>query len=166
MSSIRIVDITHDSTVDGPGLRTVIWFGGCYLHCPGCHNKELQDADSGNLVDIEEVAEIINNSKHITLSGGDPLFQLDALNELLGLINNEVDIWLYTGLEYDKVSELLQKAPNILTKVSIIKCGPFIESLKDPNIKFRGSRNQEFYKIDDGKIYNITEIIDRGDFNV
>ena len=52
MTSIRVVDITHDSTVDGPGLRTVIWFGGCYLHCPGCHNKELQDADSVKAVDI------------------------------------------------------------------------------------------------------------------
>ena len=37
---LRIADITTDSVVDGPGLRTVIWFQGCPHHCKNCHNPE------------------------------------------------------------------------------------------------------------------------------
>ena len=95
------------------------------------------------------------------MSGGDPLFQLEALNKMLELVETGKDIWLYTGYDYDQVSEMLKVAPNILEKISVIKCGPFIEELKNSNIRFRGSSNQEIYRIDQGKIYNITDIIDK-----
>lgn len=168
MSTVRIADITYDSVVDGPGLRTVIWFQGCSHHCKNCHNPETWAPDKGNEYDVTEIAKLIDEQEKVTLSGGDPLFQIDALEEIMKLIQkkNVLDIWLYTGYTYDKFSELVKDKPNILDKISVVKCGPFIEALKDLNCKFRGSSNQEFYRIKDGKIYNITESIDRGDFNV
>lgn len=166
MSTVRIADITYDSVVDGPGLRTVIWFQGCNHHCRNCHNPETWAPDKGKKYNISEIAKIIDKQVKVTLSGGDPLFQIDELDEMLGLVQNPlVDIWLYTGYIYDEFSELIKNKPNILDKISVVKCGPFIESLKDPNIKFRGSSNQEFYRIKDGQIYNITDLIDRGDFS-
>lgn len=162
MKSINIRDITYDSVVDGPGIRTVIWFQGCNHHCKNCHNPETWTAEGGKSYTLEEVAALINNQDKITLSGGDPLFQLEALDEMLGLVDPDKDIWLYTGYTYDELSELLKSTSNILTKISVIKTGPFIESLKDNNIRFRGSSNQEFYKVDNGKIYNITDLIDKG----
>lgn len=158
---LRIADITTDSVVDGPGLRTVIWFQGCPHHCKNCHNPETWAPDKGKKYSLEKIAKLINESDRITLSGGDPLFQLEALNKMLELVETGKDIWLYTGYDYDQVSEMLKVAPNILEKISVIKCGPFIEELKNSNIRFRGSSNQEIYRIDQGKIYNITDIIDK-----
>lgn len=162
--ALNIRDITYDSVVDGPGIRTVIWFQGCSHHCKKCHNPETWTEGQGTDYSIEDIAKIINSQDKITLSGGDPLFQLSELDAMLGLVNPGKDIWIYTGYTYDQLSELLKTTSNILQKVSVIKTGPFIEELKDPNIRFRGSSNQEFYKIDDGKIYNITNIIDNGLF--
>lgn len=158
--NLNIRDITYDSCVDGIGLRTVIWFQGCNHHCKNCHNPETWSAEGGTSYSIEEVAQLINDQNRVTLSGGDPLFQIKALDKMLELVDSGKDIWLYTGYTYDKLSELLLLYPNILKKVSIIKTGPFIESLKSSNIKFRGSSNQEFYKIKDGQVYNVTDIID------
>lgn len=160
--NLNIRDITYDSVVDGFGIRTVIWFQGCNHHCKNCHNPETWSPEGGTVYSIEEIAKLINKQDKVTLSGGDPLFQIEALDRMLGLVDVGKDIWLYTGYTYDELSELLKTTSNILNKVSIIKTGPFIEELKDPNLRFRGSSNQEFYKIDDGKIYNVTELIDSG----
>lgn len=161
---IKIANVTYDSVVDGPGIRTVIWFQGCNHHCKNCHNPETWVAEGGTSYSIEEIANLINEQDKITLSGGDPLFQLKALDEMLKLVDEGKDILLYTGYTYDELHKLLEYAPNILKKISLIKTGPFIEELKDPNINFRGSSNQEFYKVKDGQMYNVTDLIDRGDF--
>lgn len=161
---LNIIDVTYDSVVDGPGIRTVIWFQGCTHHCKNCHNPETWAFGRGTDYSIEEIADLINKQDKVTLSGGDPMCQLEALDAMLGLVKPGKDIWLYTGYTYDEFSELVKTTKNILTKISVVKTGPFIEELKTPNITFRGSSNQEVYKIDDGKIYNITDLIDKQKF--
>ena len=55
-NQIRLAaDLTTDSIVDGPGLRTVIWTQGCRHNCPKCHNPETHDFDGGYSVDIEKI---------------------------------------------------------------------------------------------------------------
>lgn len=164
MGTIYVYDITQDSVVDGLGIRTVVWLSGCNIHCQGCHNKKLQDINSGNEVDIEVLAEELNKETKITFSGGDPLYQLESLDKLLGLLKPTLDIWVYTGYDYDKVSEMLKTTKNFLKHVNYIKCGPFVESLLDTKSKFRGSSNQKIYKIEDNKIFDVSEIIDRTNY--
>ena len=43
----KIAGVIHNSVVDGPGLRTTIFFSGCRRNCPGCHNSEAQSFDYG-----------------------------------------------------------------------------------------------------------------------
>ena len=78
--------ITEDSIVDGEGIRSVIWFQGCSHHCKGCQNPETWPFEDGEEFDIEEVKEMIDDLEDqdgITFSGGDPMFQPEALLELI-----------------------------------------------------------------------------------
>ena len=78
-------DLQSDSIVDGPGLRTVIWTQGCSHNCPGCQNPQTHDFNGGGLIDIDLVKAAIDELEYqtgITFSGGDPMFQPYACNEL------------------------------------------------------------------------------------
>lgn len=84
---------------------------------------------------------------NVTFSGGDPIYQLDALIPLAKAIHDEgLTIWLYTGYTYDsllKLANIDQLTPYIDTIVD----GPYIESLRDVGLQFRGSSNQRIIKL-------------------
>ncbi|WP_286528893.1 4Fe-4S cluster-binding domain-containing protein, partial [Duncaniella freteri] len=52
---MRVMDIVPGTSVDGPGLRTAIYFAGCTHRCPGCHNPQSWDADAGREMSIDEI---------------------------------------------------------------------------------------------------------------
>ena len=54
-------DLQTDSIVDGLGIRTVIWTQGCSHNCPGCHNPGTHDFKGGELVELEDVLDEIEN---------------------------------------------------------------------------------------------------------
>ena len=75
---------------DGPGSRFIIFFSGCPLRCKFCHNPDTWDMTRGKLYDTDElIKEALSCRAYwgkkggITVSGGEPLFQLDFLIELL-----------------------------------------------------------------------------------
>ncbi|MCI6933769.1 MAG: 4Fe-4S cluster-binding domain-containing protein, partial [Bacteroidales bacterium] len=47
MNTLRVIDIVEGTSVDGPGLRTSIYFAGCRHECPGCHNPQSWDFAAG-----------------------------------------------------------------------------------------------------------------------
>ena len=100
------------SLVDGPGVRTVVFFQGCDLHCKGCQNKSTWDMKSGTEVEVAELATLLQKevcNKKITFSGGEPLMQADGLIELIKLLEG-FDIAVYTGHELSDVpQELLER---------------------------------------------------------
>lgn len=78
-------DITFDSIVDGPGLRAVIWTQGCVHNCIGCHNPQTHNLYDGYEVDTTDIIDKIKHLKlqrGITLSGGEPFLQPEALEEI------------------------------------------------------------------------------------
>ena len=84
----RIHSIESFGTVDGPGVRFVIFFQGCPMRCQYCHNPDSWDMKKGNLMTVEELLEMYGkNSSYykgggITATGGEPLMQLGFLTEL------------------------------------------------------------------------------------
>ena len=100
------------SLVDGPGVRTVVFFQGCDLRCKGCQNKSTWDMKSGTEVEVAELATLLQKevcNKKITFSGGEPLMQAEALIELVKLLDG-FDIAVYTGHELcDVPMELLDR---------------------------------------------------------
>ena len=76
---MRIYSIEKESIVDGPGLRTVIFFQGCGHGCPGCHNPETHQFEGGQQYTPQRILEIIDSDKlstGVTFSGGDPVYQI------------------------------------------------------------------------------------------
>lgn len=145
---MRIIDIIDGTTVDGPGFRTSIYFAGCTHHCPGCQNPQTWDPETGYDISIEELMNRIEtNEMNVTFSGGDPLFQIDELLELAKAIKQKgKTIWCYTGYRYEDVYRD-SKLSRILQTIDVLVDGPFIESLCDTSLIFRGSSNQRLIDV-------------------
>ena len=75
-------------TVDGPGIRYVLFMQGCPLRCIYCHNPDTWQIDGGTPVTVDEVITEFNKNRAfyknggITVTGGEPLLQTDFLIEL------------------------------------------------------------------------------------
>ena len=75
-------------TVDGPGIRYVLFMQGCPMRCIYCHNPDTWATDGGKAVSVDEILEEFNKNRPfysnggITVSGGEPLLQIDFLLEL------------------------------------------------------------------------------------
>lgn len=142
-------DLTFDSIVDGEGIRTVIWTQGCIHNCPGCHNPGTHSFTEGIYRDVENVCqEIISNEFQdgITLSGGDPLAQIDACLEIAKFCQeHDLNVWCYTGYVMEDLLVRAQKEPKLkelLENINVLVDGPFIIEKLSFNAPFRGSSNQ------------------------
>ena len=142
-------EITTDSVVDGEGIRSVVWCQGCIHNCPGCHTPETHSFDSGILKDVSEVCEEISKLEFqdgITLSGGDPLCQVDACLEIAKFCQSiGLNVWCYTGYKIEDLLKRCQKEIKLkefLENVDVLVDSPFILELKSYDVPFRGSSNQ------------------------
>lgn len=151
MSKIRIAGYVDDSIVDGPGIRFTIFTQGCAHHCFNCHNQETWDFDKGKDVDIDELISKIKRNpllQGITLSGGDPLYQVNACLELVKKVkelNSDLDIIIYTGFTFEELANNFKKNNDLLSllKLSdVLIDGKYEDSLRDLTLRFRGSSNQ------------------------
>lgn len=153
--------------LNGVGTRCVLFVAGCEHHCKGCYNQSTWAPDTGNLIDTPLINQIITDLSDtkvprdgITITGGDPLalYNRDKTKELVHILHNRVPtktIWLYTGYNYEDIPK------EYLEYVDILVDGKYIESLKDPKLSFRGSRNQRIIDIpstlNQGKLVLATE---------
>lgn len=146
--NLKIIKIIDGTSVDGPGLRTSIYFSGCSHHCPGCQNPQTWDIDFGNKVDIEEVLNtIIDNDFDVTFSGGDPLFQVEEVTLLAKKIKDiGKNIWCYTGYTYEQIATD-SRLSQILPYIDVLVDGRFDLNLRDISLRFRGSANQRLIDV-------------------
>ena len=141
--------LQNDSVVDGFGVRTVIWTQGCSHNCPFCHNPITHDFNGGALIDLEEIKEELKSLKGqdgITLSGGDPMFQIEPVLEIAKFAKSiNLNVWCYTGFTYEEVLEMGKKNKKyleLLDYLDVLVDGKFINELKNLDLLFRGSSNQ------------------------
>lgn len=153
---MKYINITHPDINNGLGCRVTLWIPGCSHNCPGCHNKWTHNYEQGYDFDDktkEELFNLLSKSyiKGLTISGGDPLDQtkyiLGELSQLLSEINNRFptkDIWVYTGCTYEHLNE---DQLNVLKHCDVLVDGPYMESLRDTSLPFRGSSNQRIINL-------------------
>ena len=96
MTRGRLHSIETFGTVDGPGVRFVVFFQGCPMRCLYCHNPDTWDIENASLTLTakETLAKMTRNlpfykTGGITASGGEPLVQIDFLTELFTLAKAE-----------------------------------------------------------------------------
>ena len=120
----RIHSFQSLGTVDGPGIRAVVFMQGCPLRCACCHNPDTWSFDGGKEMSADELLEKIRRLRAyfgkdggITVSGGEPLMQAEFLIELFEKARREgINCALDTsGCVYDKrVDRLLDLTDLVL----------------------------------------------------
>lgn len=145
--NIRIAGIVPESITDGEGIRFAIFMQGCLRKCKGCHNPSTHDLNGGKVVDTSELIEQIKSNPllaGITLTGGEPFLQIAPAAELAKAAKNfGLNVWCYTGY---KIEELPINAFELLEYVDVLVDGEYIESQRDLELKFRGSKNQRIIR--------------------
>lgn len=144
----NVLSIVRGTTVDGPGFRTSIYLAGCTHKCPGCHNPQSWSFDAGTPMSLGEILDIVEEEDFdVTLSGGDPLCSPESTLLLVKAIHRSGrNIWLYTGYTWEEIENqpILRE---IMSFVDTVVEGPFIEALRDPDLRFKGSSNQRIINL-------------------
>lgn len=116
MQKGKIHSIETTGLVDGPGIRTVLFFQGCILRCKYCHNPDTWEIHSGKEMTVSEITKMLKRYQPyygttggITCSGGEPLLQIGFLTELFKACKEEnISTCLDTaGYGYGNYEELL-----------------------------------------------------------
>ena len=148
---LKINNYISESYVDGPGIRFTVFTQGCIHNCPGCHNPQTHDFNKGVYFDNEKIVELMNKNpliEGLTLSGGDPLMQIDECLDLAKMVKNQdknYDIVLYTGYTFEQIIEMGKYNDNLMELLKYIDYlidGPFILKLRDLELNYCGSSNQ------------------------
>jgi anaerobic ribonucleoside-triphosphate reductase activating protein len=160
-TQLRIAGIINESIVDGPGIRLVVFTQGCKHHCPGCHNPHTHSFDGGTLVEVDDIIKQVKSNPlldGITLSGGDPFEQAEALSELAKKVKNMgYNVITYTGYTFEYILENKDKNmgwDKLLGQTDILVDGRFEIAKKNILLKFRGSENQRIIDVRQSIITN------------
>ncbi len=96
MTQGRIHSLESFGTVDGPGTRFVVFVQGCPMRCAYCHNPDTQPMNGGTMMDPEYIVEqyernapFYQNGGGLTVTGGEPLMQVDFLIDLFSLLKEK-----------------------------------------------------------------------------
>lgn len=110
----RVSSLQSLGTVDGPGLRYVIFLQGCPLRCVYCHNPETWDPAGGTAYAPEELVEKVLRCRSyfgeqggVTVSGGEPLLQAPFVAELFRQLK---EAGIHTALDTSGAGDLKQAA--------------------------------------------------------
>jgi len=147
--SVRVAGLIHDSIVDGPGLRYVVFAQGCVMRCDGCHNPETWDPRGGAEIPADEIiADMLGNplTDGLTLSGGEPFLQATECAKIAyAATRRGLNVWVYTGYSFE---ELLVRAGSehavneLINLTDVLVDGSFVLAERTLSLKWRGSRNQ------------------------
>lgn len=149
----RIHSTESFGTVDGPGIRFVIFMQGCTLKCKYCHNRDTWKIKSGNQVTIEELIKSIENYRTymdnsgggVTVSGGEPLLQAEFVTELFKKLK---ELGIHTALDTAGSIPLSPEIKELLKYTDLVLID--IKHIDDEKCKaltgFSNKNNMEFIK--------------------
>lgn len=145
---VAVSRIHFPVTTLGPGRRLGVWLQGCSIRCPGCVSVDTWDAGIGNVgLDqlLTAVALHADKADGLTVSGGEPFDQPDALAALLrewrGL--SERSALVFTGREMVDIASWFERNPGL---VDAVMTGPFRSDLPQ-TLALRGSDNQRLHTL-------------------
>ena len=143
-----VARVLYPVEVLGPGKRIGIWFCGCPRRCKGCSNPELWELQDRYITSPKQVFELVMQIaksypiEGFTLTGGDPLYQADDLQELIRLLQTiSDDILVYTGYSITEINS------EYLRGIAVLIDGEYIEGRNNDCI-LRGSDNQIIHILD------------------
>jgi anaerobic ribonucleoside-triphosphate reductase activating protein len=146
MTPVALSRLHFPVTTLGPGRRIGIWLQGCSIRCPGCISADTWAATEGltttDLV-IEALRRWVPNAEGITISGGEPFDQPDALSVLLKELRGltSVDVLVYSGYPLSDLTAWLRKNPGL---IDALITEPYDATARQ-TLPLRGSDNQHLH---------------------
>lgn len=121
----KIHSIETFGTLDGPGIRFVVFMQGCHLRCKYCHNRDTWNLNSGNLIEVQDlVNQILKYQNYIkpsgggvTVTGGEPLLQVKFLIELFTELKK---LNFHTTIDTSGMVELTDDIKKLLSLTDLV----------------------------------------------
>lgn len=120
----KVHSIESFGTVDGPGIRFVLFLQGCHLHCKYCHNRDTWDINSGSYKSLDAIFNKILNYKNyicpnggVTITGGEPLLQAKFVFELFKKLKKEN---IHTCVDTSGMVALTDDIKNVLSVTDLV----------------------------------------------
>ena len=142
-NKIRKMDISN-----GPGVRISIFMQGCTFNCKECFNPETHSFEGGKEFTDETIDRVIElcqneNINGLSILGGEPLHpkNIEGTTKLVKAFKERVpdkDVWIWSGFSFD--GELKDK--EVLKYTDVLVDGRYVDELRNPTLKWRGSENQ------------------------
>ena len=146
---IYVGNVLYPVRVLGPGQRIGIWLVGCSRGCKGCVSPEFRRRESRFRMPVRQLLSYISDLTEgrtvdgITISGGEPFEQPEALRVLLPELEKITpDILIYTGFLKSRLES--SGYSDILSKTGVLIDGPYVEE-RNTGVFLRGSDNQNIY---------------------
>lgn len=143
---ISLSRMHYPVTTLGPGQRLGIWFQGCSIRCPGCVSADTW-ASGGDATTIDQVVEAasrwMTEAQGVTISGGEPFDQPEALTLLLEALplTPAQDVLVYSGNPFERI----QSHPSVLNgRIDALMSDPYAAG-EAQTLPLRGSDNQRLH---------------------
>ena len=142
-NKIRKMDISN-----GPGVRISIFMQGCAFHCKNCFNPETWDFENGKEFTDETINRVLElcGSENITglsILGGEPMHpnNIEGTTKLAKAFKEKYPnktLWAWSGFLFDK----WVKNQEVAKYLDVLVDGQYVDELRNPLLKWRGSSNQ------------------------
>jgi anaerobic ribonucleoside-triphosphate reductase activating protein len=145
---VSLSRIFYPVTTLGPGRRIGIWFQGCSIRCPGCISADTWSQKEPDVTAedvLSKIDDLLADADGVTISGGEPFEQFEALEVLLKGIRQrlspEKDILVYSGYP---ISALCGRLQDIEGHIDALITGPYVAESAQTR-PLMGSDNQELH---------------------
>ena len=123
-SYAKVHSIESFGTVDGPGIRFVLFLQGCHLQCKYCHNRDTWDVNGGDFKSLDDIFDKIMRYKNyiypnggVTMTGGEPLLQSKFIFELFKKLKEE---GIHTCVDTSGSLPLTDDIKNVLSVTDLV----------------------------------------------
>ena len=120
----KVHSIESFGTVDGPGIRFVLFLQGCSLKCKYCHNRDTWDMNGGEYKSLDDIFYKIMNYKNyitpnggVTVTGGEPLLQVYFLIELFSKLKEQ---GIHTCIDTSGMISLTDDIKHLLSLTDLV----------------------------------------------
>ena len=163
---MNYADIKDVDIQDGIGVRTALYVSGCTIHCKGCHNKVAWDFNYGLTFDEAAKNRIFNNLSNsyiegLSILGGEPMHpkNIEGTTKLAKAFKEKFpnkNLWAWSGFLFDQ--DLKDK--EVLNYLDTLVDGQYVDELRDPTLKWKGSSNQRVINVQESLRSNNLVLVD------
>lgn len=133
---------------DGPGVRVSIFMQGCSFNCKNCFNKDTHDFCGGKEFTDETIDRVLelcekDHIEGLSILGGEPMHpkNIEGTTKLAKAFKEKFpnkNLWAWSGFLFDQ--DLKDK--EVLNYLDTLVDGQYVDELRDPTLKWKGSSNQ------------------------